>query len=69
VVRKRSRSHLVDGREAHIIFVELSNHYFCFALSGSRIAPVCADRVAQARQRAAVIKERELFIDGAATPP
>jgi hypothetical protein len=57
VVRKRSRSHLVDAREAHIILIEFSNHYYCFALSGSRFAPVCA------------FKERELFVDGAATPP
>jgi hypothetical protein len=34
------------------------NHYSCFALSGSRLAPVCADAVAS-----------HLFLDGAATPP
>jgi hypothetical protein len=33
------------------------NHYSCFALSGSRLAPVCADAVAS-----------HLFLDGAATP-
>ena len=35
---------------------EFTNHCYCFALSGSRFAPVCA------------AKERDLFISGAATP-
>src|SRR5262245_59860198 len=42
VVSKRSRSLLIDVREAHLILLEITNHYQCFALSGSRFAPVCA---------------------------
>jgi hypothetical protein len=54
---------LVKSREASLyacvailILLEITNHYQCFALSGSRFAPVCA------------VKERDLFINGAATP-
>ena len=55
-------------RSAPYLF-EFANHYYCFALSCSRFAPVCAARAAQARQRAASIKERDRLIDGAVTPP
>ena len=55
MVRQRSRSLLIENREAHLILLEFTNHYQCFALSGSRFAPVCA------------AKEGDLFIE--AQPP
>jgi hypothetical protein len=56
-VVSKSREACLYARVAILILLEITNHYYCFALSGSRFAPVCA------------AKERDLFINGAVLPP